>query len=255
LASCQSSNQVRQKNLQHIWGEYFQRDFNLTEALDIMVITNRRLVNDSFGCDDKSFAVSGDNLLKFGLCKISVPKNHANGEIPFSDDNRKSSNDYFKILNSQSLSEKDFIKSLKQSKYPVLVFVHGFNVKYQEAVLRASGLAYDLKYQGPIILFSWPAGAKDGMMESTLLNRTYYNNLISAHNSVEIFKNFLLKLKENNIEINLMVHSMGHEVVLPALVQISQENLSKSNKSLINHLILNAPDFEVGVSGNKSIIR
>jgi esterase/lipase superfamily enzyme len=245
LASCQSSNQARQKNLQHIWGEYFKRDFNQTEALDVMVATNRRSISDSFGCYDKSFAVSGDNQLKFGLCKISVPKNHANAEIPFSEDSRKSSNDYFKILDGQSLSEQDFIKSLKQSKYPVLIFVHGFNVKYQEAVLRASGLAYDLKYQGPIILFSWPSGSKDGVVESTLLNRTYYNNLVSAHNSIEVFKNFLLKLKENNIEINLMVHSMGHEVVLPALAQINQENLAGSNKILINHLILNAPDFEV----------
>jgi esterase/lipase superfamily enzyme len=245
LASCKSSSQIRQQNLQRIWGEYFKSDFNQTEILDVLVVTNRNAINDSFGCDDKSFAVTGDNQLKFGLCKISVPKNHANGEIPFSEDSRKSSNDYFKILDGQPLSEKDLIKSLKQSKYPVLIFVHGFNVKYQEAVLRASGLAYDLKYQGPIILFSWPSGSKEGIVESALLNRTYYNNLVSAHNSVAIFKNFLLKLKENNVEINLMVHSMGHEVVLPALAQIDQESPSRSNKPFVNHLILNAPDFEV----------
>ena len=134
------------------------------------------------------------------------------------------------------------IKKLQDTKRPVLVFVHGFNVKYSEAVLRAAGVAYDLKYQGPIVLFTWPAGGKDGFWEDKLLNKTYQTNLASARQSIEIFKNFLLKLQENGIEINLMAHSMGHQIVLPALVRINQE---KPNKTLINHLILNAPDFEV----------
>ncbi len=242
LEACQSSSQVRQQHLQRIWGEYFKRDFNQTEALDILVATNRRTKNDSFGCEDENFGIELNNQLKFGICTINVPKNHANGEIPFSQDSQKSSNNYFKILNGQSLSEEEIIKSLKQSKYPVLIFVHGFNVRYQEAVLRAAGLAYDLKYQGPVILFSWPSGSKEGILEGALVNKTYNNNLTSAYQSIEIFKNLLLKLQANDIEINLMVHSMGHQIVLRALAQINQV---KPNKILINNLILNAPDFEV----------
>jgi len=47
-------------------------------------------------------------------------------------------------------------------------------------------------------------------------------------------------LQKNNIKINLMVHSMGHQVVLPALKQLGDLNPSQP---LVNELILNAPDF------------
>lgn len=242
LSSCQSANQAQQKDLERIWGQYFKKSFDQTEILDVFVATNRMMKSGEFGCLDQNFSAKADGSLKFGICKINVPKNHINGEINFSTDSQAFPDDYFKIISSQNLSEEDLIKSLKQSKYPALIFVHGFNVKYQEAVLRTSGIAYDLKYQGPIIAFSWPAGAKDGLLDGALLNKTYTNNLISARNSVELFKDFLLKLQSNNIEINLIVHSMGHQLVIPALVEISEK---KSKNFLIDHLILNAADFEI----------
>ena len=241
LASCQSASQSRQQNLQKIWAQYLGEGFNETKAIEVLVATNRNSQIDGFGCGDESFGVDASKKLKFGVCKINVPKNHNTGEIT-TGDSRQSSNDYFKTLASKSIDEKQLIKNLKDSGHPALVFVHGFNVKYNEAVLRAAGIAYDLKYQGPIVLFTWPSGAKGGFFEEKFMNKTYENNLANARQSIELFKNFLLKLKENGVEVNLVVHSMGHQVVLPALAKINQEN---PDKIFINHLILNAPDFDV----------
>ena len=61
------------------------------------------------------------------------------------------------------------MSAIKKMGRTPLVFVHGFNVRYQEAVLRAAQINYDLKYQGPIILFSWPAGAGDGFFDDKFL--------------------------------------------------------------------------------------
>ncbi len=231
-----------QKDLQPIWNTYFQDNFDETKAIEVFVVTNRKAKTNSFICSDNNFMVTADSNIKSGICKINVPKNHAVGEIPLAKDNRQSSKDYFKILESKSLEFQDLVTKIKSSNRVPLVFVHGFNVRFEEAVLRLSQIAYDLKYQGPVIVFTWPAGAGDGFFEQSFLNKTYENNSLNAKSSVVIFKKFLSDLKDQNLKINLMVHSMGHQVVLPALKEIADSNLQNT---VINNLILNAPDFDV----------
>lgn len=230
-----------QKNLKVIWDNYFKEDYTDTRSLDVFVVTNRKMKGKSFGCTNNQFGVELDTSAHFGICKINVPKNHSTGQVTLTRDNRQSSHDYFKILNSKMLPGPTVIEFLKKTKRTPLVFVHGFNVRYEDAVLRAAQIAYDLKYQGPIVLFSWPAGAGDGFFDDKMITKTYESNIKNATGSIDIFKNFLNDLKANDLKINLVVHSMGHQVVLPALKEFTG---SGTGKSVINELILNAPDFE-----------
>lgn len=232
-----------QKNLKLIWDNYFKEDYTDSRSLDVLVVTNRKLKNSNFGCTNNQFGVELDTAAHFGICKINVPKNHSTGEVTLTRDNRQSSHQYFKFLNSKTLPESTMIDFLKKSKRTPLVFVHGFNVRYEDAVLRAAQIAYDLKYQGPVIVFSWPAGAGDGFFDEKMITRTYESNRKSAKGSIQIFKNFLSDLKTNDLKINLIVHSMGHQVVLPALEELTKSSVDK-DKNVINELILNAPDFE-----------
>ncbi len=241
-ASCSGNKDEKlQKNLKPVWNEYFEQNFNDTVAVNIFVVTNRKAKNNLFGCSNDQLGTAVDSNLKFGICGVNVPKNHNIGDINLAKDSRQSSQDYFKILNAETLPQADLIEMLKKTNRTPLVFIHGFNVRYQEAILRAAQIAYDVKYQGPIILFTWPAGASEGFFDDALLNKTYENNLTVARASIPFFKNFLLDLAKNNLKINLMVHSMGHQVALPALRQLGAEK----QKILINELILNAPDFDV----------
>ncbi len=230
-----------QTSLSQIWGNYFVESFSDTRALDVLVITNRKLKGDAFGCTNDQLSVESDAAVHFGACKINVPKNHSTGLIRLAKDSRQSSHDFFKILNARSLTETAVFDHLKKSERYPLVFVHGFNVRYEDALLRAAQIAYDLKYQGPIVLYSWPAGAKDGFLDEKIITRTYDQNLKNAQDSVAQFKNFLNQLNANHLTVNLVVHSMGHQVVLPALKDFSARN---PNVKIINELILNAPDFE-----------
>ena len=243
ITSCSHNKDEKlQKKLNAIWSEYYTEDFNQTKNLNILVVTNRKSKNNDFGCSNDSFGAVPDSVAKFGICQISVPKNHAIGEINLAKDNRQSSNDFFKISSAKSLQETDLINFLKKSDRTALIFVHGFNVQYQEAVLRAAQIAYDLKYQGPVILFTWPAGAGGGFFDESLMNKTYTSNLNNAKNSISVFQNFLIDLAKNNIRANLIVHSMGHQVVLPALDYLGKE---KPKTHFVNELILNAPDFDM----------
>ena len=230
------------EDLSKVWSSYFYEDYTDTRAIDIFVVTNRNVKNNNPGCGNENFGVSSDPTLHMSVCRINVPKNHSTGEINFAKDNRQSSHEFFKNVSYKNLTEDKLIERLKLSQRMPLVFVHGFNVRYQEAILRAAQLAYDLKYQGPIVLFSWPAGAGDGFLDEKLVNVTYKNNSKSAQESIQVFKNFLNTLSKSDIKVNLVVHSMGHQVVLPALNEWSKEN---QDAKIINELILNAPDFEI----------
>lgn len=244
LASCATHNKDEefQNSLKKVWREKFVEDFYDTKSLNVFVVTSRKAKYGVFGCSNEQFGIDSDKSLKFGSCKVSVPKNHEVGIIDPAKNGQHSLHDYFKVLETATLQETDLIDSLKNSGRTPLVFVHGFNVKYQEAVFRAAQIAYDLKYQGPIVLFTWPAGAKEGFFEEAMVNRTYENNLTNAKGSIATFKSFLLDLQKNDVKINLMVHSMGHQVVLPALKELGE---LKPKTPLVRELILNAPDFDV----------
>ena len=242
-ASCshQTIDEKIEKNLKKTWGEYFQENFNSTKEIEVFVATNRLTKTNSFGCDKNHFGINLGDKLWFGACKISVPRNHEIGEIPLAENNKQEDNNFFKIAAGNPLDENQIIDSLKKNHRTALIFVHGFNVQYQEALLRTAQINYDLKYQGPIVVFTWPAGSSEGMFEGVMINKTYAHNLSNAKNSVASFKNFLLTLEKNNIKPNLVVHSMGHQMALQALSELGKEN---PQKVFVNKLILNAPDFE-----------
>jgi esterase/lipase superfamily enzyme len=237
-----------QEELKGIWKKYFVEEFNDSKAVNVLVFTNRQFKGKGFGCTDDFFGISTDSNFRLGACRVNVPRNHSTGELKFTKDQRESSHDYFKILGQKELMLTSAMEYLKKSKRSPLVFVHGFNVKHEEAVLRAAQIAYDLKYQGPVILFSWPAGAGDGFLDNKLINRTYESNLKSAQSSITTFKYFISKLIENKIIPNIVVHSMGHQVVLPALFDLGKTGQLHAGDTHyqmpLGEVILNAPDFD-----------
>lgn len=240
--SCAIKEKRNQTNLAKTWQNHISKSFDETGSIKVLVVTNRQSKGDQFSCHQDKFGVELASNLSFGVCDINVPKNHAIGEINFSTDLLKHPKDYFKIKNSTHLTQSQLFKFVKDSQRAPLVFVHGFNVDYREAVLRTAQIAYDLKYQGPVILFSWPSGASEGIFGNKFPIKTYEENLITAKRSIKLFSQFLMELSKSKIKANVIVHSMGHQVALPALKQIGKNGL---RKSIIRNLILNAPDFDV----------
>lgn len=191
------------------------------------------------GCSDKYFLTEGRVTdLHFGSCNVNVPMQHSIGEIEAALGNR---DQYYQFENYYKLSEDDFWNSLEDSKR-ILLFVHGFNVRFEEALLRGAQLKYDLKFSDPVVVFTWPSGGKSGLIDQLFMQETYEANLQSARNSRGLFVQFLDKLTSTGKEIYLVVHSMGHQVVLPSISQLS---INGDRKKSIQELVLNAPDFDV----------
>ncbi len=221
---------------------FIKDSYSDTLSMPVIYATDRQVSGDSVECNDQTFGVQMGEKTVYGRCEINVPKKHSVGLFEVSDNPRSDPHTYFRTLNHKAMTESDlraYIAAQKSSD--ILVFVHGFNVKFSEAVYRASQLAYDLKFQGPVILFTWPAGAGPGFLDSKLINRTYEANKAAAAASIPQFAEFAKMLASLGPAVHLLVHSMGHQVVLPALSQVADQ----IDHKFIGELILNAPDFPV----------
>jgi esterase/lipase superfamily enzyme len=118
----------------------------------------------------------------------------------------------------------------RSDEHDALVFVHGYNVDFDDAARRTAQLAYDLGFKGPAIAFSWPS-------QATLAgyNRDARNVELSA-DSLRVVLSDLSK-KANVKRIHVIAHSMGNRAVVGALSKIG-------NDVPIRQIALIAPDID-----------
>jgi esterase/lipase superfamily enzyme/Flp pilus assembly protein TadD len=117
--------------------------------------------------------------------------------------------------------------------YPkqALVFVHGYNVSFDNALRRAGQIAYDIDFDGATFLFSWPS-------RGDLVG--YWTDIASADRSIVDFENFVRRIvaKTKVEKVHFIAHSMGNRVMLQALRDLVDSDLAP----LIGEVIDAAPD-------------
>ncbi|WP_425590989.1 alpha/beta hydrolase [Leptospira bouyouniensis] len=213
--------------------------FDETKNLNVHFVTTRREKGAKDSCEGNSFGFITDINPHYGICIVNVPAKHIIGDI--SSDNNQDKHSFFQFKGRVNTDEKEFLSKIKSSgSEEVLVFVHGFNVNFDEAVLRAGQIKYDLKFPGEVVVYSWPAGADAGLLGQVMVKSTYDLNFTEAKINREPFANFLKEISSTGKKIQLVVHSMGHQVVLPSIASLVKSGKSK----FISELILNAPDFD-----------
>ena len=252
-----------QQNLQSTLASALINKFDSPTKIEVFVITNRQQKTNNFGCSNNDFSNDLHHQTKYGSCVVLTSGRRVVGEVTA---NENTINTSLKVLQANTLDKQQFFAKLQENQNNALatplIYVHGFNTKYEEAVLRAAQLAYDLKYQGPVIVFSWPAGSTGEGFDEVMLKKTYQINKINAIGSINPFIEFLQEIQKQGIKANFMVHSMGHQIVLTALNQIGQQfpqlnpqnnNETSANKILttsnqiIQELFLLAPDYEANL--------
>lgn len=198
----------------------------------MLVVTNRA-TSRTPACSDSYFGVTGQRNPTYVACTVSVPKKHSIGALDESDERVPDPQAFFFPTRMETLDEQQLIARASAAQ-ETIVFVHGFNVSFSEAVHRAAQIKYDLKFPGSVVLFSWPAGAEEGFLSTIDISGTYKANKLMAELARPAFSSFITRLTDTRARVHLIVHSMGHEVVLPALA---------SSSARVDQLILNAPDF------------
>ena len=203
----------------------------------------------SFSADDSSPELS------YGQCSVFIPRSHnpgSTGTAWWRRWIRLEEDDSLSLRATQSLPRERFWSALagqmatwwQPGERNVFVLLHGFNVSFEDAALRAAQLGYDLKLPGEMAFFSWPSrgGVKDYPADEAT---------ISA--SVTAIATFLEELgaRSGAERIHLFVHSMGNRGFLAALERLAARGRPPLR---LGQVFFCAPDEDVRVFAEKNAL-
>jgi esterase/lipase superfamily enzyme len=196
----------------------------------------------------KGFGAGRDDRIHYGVCNVLVPKWHKIGSLgsnwlrrvfTWRDDRLK--------LEAESLQGREEpafwaeltakLQAVEVGRRDALVFLHGYNVTFEGAALRAAQLGTDLAVPGIMAFFSWPS-------QGTLLG------YVDDEASVEASEPFLVEFLEKFVRqsgakrVHLIAHSMGNRGLLRSLQRLLPR-LAAGQQGLFGQIILAAPDVDV----------
>ena len=210
-----------------------------TIALQFMFLTNW------MGASQEMLRYGGQysDQVQYGVCEVSIPVGHQPGELEgpqmfkleITPDEEKHI-----VLTKVGRLDMDSFHAALQTEMArkgknIFVFIHGYNVSFEDAARRTGQMAYDLKFPGAPVFYSWPSQAN------------WYSYVTDKENidlSTSQIRSFLLDIasRSNADSINLIAHSMGNVGLTAALSEIEQ-----SSKPHFNQVVLAAPDIDANI--------
>ncbi|SCB40007.1 Esterase/lipase superfamily enzyme [Rhizobium multihospitium] len=124
----------------------------------------------------------------------------------------------------------------------VLIFVHGFNNRYEDAVYRFAQIVHDSHADVAPIVFTWPSRA-------SIFDYAYDKE--STNYSRDSLEELLRRVAADPAvgDITVMAHSMGSWLAVESLRQMAIRNGRVAPK--IKNVILASPDLDVDVFGRQ----
>jgi len=122
--------------------------------------------------------------------------------------------------------------------HKVLVFVHGYNTRFGEAVYRLAQIVHDSGVDVAPVLFTWPSG---GNLTDYVYDR---DSAMYSRDALEVLLTALTKNPKVG-SISILAHSMGNYLTVETLRQMSIRDHGLPAK--IRDVMLAAPDIDVDV--------
>ncbi|QDZ00135.1 alpha/beta hydrolase [Nitratireductor mangrovi] len=185
--------------------------------------------------------------LEMGTAIVSIPDVHRPGQIEkptwwtfqFREDPErhivlhsvtpKSGDDVFAEMRAQTEE--------MESK-EAFVFVHGFNVPFNEAAQRTAQMAHDMNFDGLPVLYSWPSRASV---------MSYIADTAVVNLSGRRLSHFLedLVARSGATRIHLIAHSMGNRAMTDALELFALRY--QGPRPAFDQVLFTAPDLDAGL--------
>jgi len=189
------------------------------------------------------FGSERDDRIHLGRCEVVIPQAHRIGSV--------GSRWWFRIVRGddrlrlrevRKMEEADFWKSVAEKvaaegrEDDAIVFIHGYNVSFEDAAIRAAQIGADLSIPGAMAFFSWPSCGR-------LLRYPADEARIEA--SEAQITQFLVDFADRSRarRIHIIAHSMGNRGLLRAVNRIA-EAASASTQKPLGQIILAAPDVD-----------
>lgn len=182
-----------------------------------------------------------------GTCQVNIPPNHQPGELESPSilrlEVKEDLGKHVVLTDVHPMHDESFFEELRACverapRDEVFVFVHGYNVTFEDAARRTAQIAYDVNFRGAPIFFSWPS-------QGGLLQYTVDETNVSW--AVPHLRQFLLDIARRSgaRSINLIAHSMGNRALTRAIQEISIQ--LRDQQTLFNEVVLAAPDVDAEI--------
>lgn len=212
-----------------------------SSQVDMLVATTRKRV-------DPTEMFSGDRgpALDFANITVSIPPASARqvGEVQWPRQVPGNPATEFVTLKADMIERAQALSWFRRTlrsvpKRQVMVFIHGFNNRFDDAVFRFAQIVHDSDAPVVPILFTWPSRgsvlAYGYDRESTAYSRNALENLLNA-----------ISRDPAVGEISILAHSMGNSLALETLRQMAIRDGRVAPK--IRNVLLAAPDVDVDLA-------
>lgn len=217
-----------------------------TSRVPVLVATTRRRAPADPG---EMFNSERAESVSYASITVSIPpdSNRKIGEVQWpvvvpGDPSRN-----FVTVLADYIDKKDFATAIANSakqtgRSKVMVFVHGFNNRFDDAVYRFAQIVHDSKAPVIPVLFTWPSRGEIKL-------RAYTYDRDSATYSRDALEDLLAMLASypSVKEISVLAHSMGNWVTLEALRGRSMRVAQATTGDKLKYAMLVAPDVDVDV--------
>lgn len=209
--------------------------------------TDRRLKVD--GDFARGFTDEFSDTFRCGSCVVFIPKSHEFGSIGSTPIVRiwkkvtgQPTDAKLKLLAIEAGTSESFVGDLRASlsqlpegQRDLVLFIHGYNVDFESAAIRAAQVGRDLELPGPMVFYSWPSKATlpGYSADEATIDRTLPK--------FRDFLNLLIAIPEASA-VNVIAHSMGNRLLQRAMQLFAERNDPEAKR--FGHVVLAAPDID-----------
>jgi esterase/lipase superfamily enzyme len=213
-----------------------------TGAKDIqeVLFATNRLVDVDLPFNLDAITDLWSSMYHYGRAWISIPGRHRIGVVERPKfkwlrlrREEESPDKHFMLSELAKLTDEEFVAALRSHTDSVLVFVHGYNVSFVDALFRAAQIAFDANFTGKVIAFSWPSCASTPFYDYDRENAKSSDCALLA-----VLKQ--IKFDAGIENIFLVAHSLGSEVVISALQMATSSGVNLD----LREVIFAAPDVD-----------
>ncbi|WHO79007.1 alpha/beta hydrolase [Rhizobium leguminosarum] len=211
-----------------------------TSRVTMLVATTRKLSEDpgKLFSGDRGTAISPNSV------DVSIPpdRNRKIGEVHWPSHMPPNPQKEFAVTQVAKVQSEgqafDWYRKNRNTKHQVIIFVHGFNNTYADAVFRFAQIVHDSGTDAAPILFTWPSRGRvfDYLYDKESANysrRALENLILQAVNSPDVS------------DVTILAHSMGGWLAAEALRGVAMRE--KSIPTKVKNVVLASPDIDIDV--------
>ncbi|WP_244514867.1 alpha/beta hydrolase [Ensifer sp. LCM 4579] len=208
--------------------------------VNMLVATTRK------ASDDPGRLYSGERgtAISLNSVTVSIPpdRNRKAGEVQWPKHVPPNPDKEFAVLEVDKVGSEgqalEWFRKNRNAKRQVLIFVHGYNNTYADAIFRFAQVVHDAQTDAAPILFAWPSRARVF---------DYLYDKESANYSRRALEDLILQVASSPDvdDVTILAHSMGTWLAAEALRGVAMRE--KGIPAKLRNVVLASPDIDIDV--------